>query len=278
MWKAWLCTPGRLRILAYRCLAFIGQRWYGFPQGTIQRLPFDLYMKYGPRVRSTKAAAMKLVSQHTTIPVPWVLDTLQDAHGTCILMTRLPGVSFGEAQTLYDLSSEQLHNFETTLRDWFSQLQSIPLPPTARISSVDGSACHCYRVSHDRCFGPFETEDQLYDYILRSIPKRHHAGLQAKLDILRSRPHCLVFSHADLHPNNLDNSIWKPRVHAEPRLPIRKPDWECAGWYPEYWDYTNALYLRAGYRLWCEVFTSIFPQYGPELEVEDAFWMVGNPF
>ncbi|KAI0717540.1 kinase-like domain-containing protein [Cerioporus squamosus] len=226
-------------------------------------------MKYGPRVRSAEAAAMKLVSQHTTIPVPWMLDTLQDAHGTCILMTRLPSVSFGEEQTLYDLSSEQLRDFETTLRDWFSQLRSIPLPPTARISSINGSACRCYRVSHDRCFGPFETEDQLYDYILRSIPKRHHAGLHAKLDILRSHPHRLVFNYADLHPNNF-------LIH-DGRL-SGWIDWECAGWYPEYWDYTNALYLRAGYHLWCEVFTRIFPQYGPELEVEDAFWMVGNPF
>ena len=269
MWKAWLYTPGSIRLLAYRCLAFIAQRWYGYPQETAQRLPFNLYMKYGPRVRNAEVIAMKLVSKYTTIPVPRVLDTLQGGRGTCILMARLPGVSFGEEQSLYDLSAEQVRDFETTLRDWFSQLRSIPLPPAARISSIDGSACCCFRVSHNHCFGPFETEGQLYDHILRTIPTRHHAALHAKLDILLSRPHRLVFSHADLHPTNF--LIHNGRLSGW-------IDWECAGWYPEYWDYTNALYLRPGYRLWGEVFTRIFPQYGPELEVEEAFWMVANPY
>ncbi|KAI0367531.1 kinase-like protein [Pilatotrama ljubarskyi] len=269
LWGTWLTVPGRLRMLVYTCLAFVGRKFYGPPEGHTQRIPFNMYMKYGARVRKDEAVAMEMVLRHTRIPIPRVLDTLQGSRGTCIIMTRLPGVSFGREQTLYDLSPEQLQDFEDTLRDWFTQLRNILVPPSATISSIAGNACRCYRVSHDHDFGPFQTEEQLQEHLLRSVPKRHHATLRAKLGTLRMRPHRLLFSHGDLHPNNF--------LLQEGRL-TGWIDWECAGWFPEYWDYTNALYLRTGYRLWCEVFTRIFPQYGPELAVEDAFWMVANPW
>ncbi|KAJ8488332.1 hypothetical protein ONZ51_g3610 [Trametes cubensis] len=253
---------------AYSALAAVGKRLYD-SDGSLQRLPFNLYLKYGPRVRSSEALAMAIVAQYTTIPVPKMLDCLRGDRGVCILMTCLPGTAFGQDQTLYDLSPDQVHDFGDTLRDWFAQLRSIPVPSNAIISSIDGSPCRSYRISHDHDFGPFRSEDDLWDYRFHSVPRRHHPELRVKLDTLRSRPHRLVFSHGDVHPNNF--------LVKDGRL-TGWIDWECAGWFPEYWDYGSALYLRAAYRPWCEIFTNIFPQYRPELEVEDAFWKVANPF
>ena len=81
--------------------------------------------------------------------------------------------------------------------------------------------------------------------------------------------HDVVFTHGDLHFHNV---IVKDG-HISGII-----DWECAGWYPEYWDYTRALFLRANYRPWCNIFTRIFPHYDTELTVEDAFWMVSDPY
>ena len=257
-------------MLAYRALAYVGNRWYGYERdGAAQRLPFNLYMKYGPRVRPAEGVAMEWVTRHTTIPSPRLLDMLQGNLGTCLIMTRFPGVAFGDEQTLYDLSPEQVQAFEDTLRDWFTQLRSIPVPPDATISSVDGSPCRCNRVSCDHDFGPFSTEEGFQAFLFRSVPKPHHAELRAKVETMASRHHRLLFTHADVYPNNF--------LVQDGRL-IGWIDWECAGWYPEYWDYTRALFLRANYRPWCNIFTRIFPHYDTEFTVEDAFWMVSDPY
>ena len=220
-------------------------------------------------MRTAEGVAMKVVTRHTTIPSPRLLDMLQGDRGTCLIMTRLSGAPLGEEQTLQDLCPEQLQSFEDILREWFAQLRSIPVPDDAGVSAIDGGSCFCYRVDNNKEFGPFPSYEKFYDFLLQYAPKRHRPELREKLATISSPPHRLVFCHADIQPANF--------LIQDGRL-VGWIDWECAGWYPEYWDYTTALFGRVLYRPWYELFTRIFPQYGQELEVEQAFWEVTDPW
>ncbi|GBE80527.1 hypothetical protein SCP_0302420 [Sparassis crispa] len=263
----WLRVPPSFRMLGYKCLMFLGQKFYGKASAFVQRLPFNMYAKYGYNVRYAEAVTMKYVKENTSIPVPAVLDVLRDDGGAFILMTRLPGISFGGNYRLGELSATDSSSFEETLRDWFAQLRSLPAPSNA-ISSIDGSPCRSYRINHQSDIGPFTSEEDFLASFFEKMPRRFHDDLHAKMKDLYS-PHQICLTHGDLNPSNLlfyngHLSGWI--------------DWECAGWFPEYWDYTYALYNREMYTEWCELFTRIFPHYEKELELEKAFWAVCNPW
>ncbi|KAH9926398.1 kinase-like domain-containing protein [Fomitopsis serialis] len=261
--------PVVLRLSAYKLLLWIGQRIYNRASAYTQRVPFDLYIKYGPAVRKTEAAATDYVGRHTTIPVPRVLDTFQDSRGdTLIVMTRLPGVPFGLHFDIEDLTLAEAAAFEATLREWLSQLRMLPASSEA-VCAFDGSACRAMSVKQDHDFGPFPTQHEFHDFLYKQVPRRFHEDLRKKAAASHSKPHRIVLTHGDLHPNNI--LIHNGRLSGV-------IDWECAGWFPEYWEYADAVEKRPNYRAWCDVFRRIFPQYEEERAVEEAIRRVANPW
>ncbi|KAF3058601.1 hypothetical protein GL218_05837 [Daldinia childiae] len=90
------------------------------------------------------------------------------------------------------------------------------------------------------------------------------------------RGHKIVFTHADLNPRNIlinqsiqpDGSIgWGVTGIV---------NWEFAGYYPEYWDYTKAIF--EGFR-WTERYNDMVHgvfrkvgDYSREFEVEKKSW------
>lgn len=52
-------------------------------------------------------------------------------------------------------------------------------------------------------------------------------------------------------------------------------DWENAGWFPEYWDYTKAYFVTKLNRRWLGMVDDVFNEYGDyskELGVEQELW------
>ena len=75
-------------------------------------------------------------------------------------------------------------------------------------------------------------------------------------------PHRIVFTHGDLKAHNI---LVNDEGHLSGFL-----DWECAGWCPEYWDFTTAM--RFGRNSWWYQVASILggDQYSAELECDVA--------
>jgi aminoglycoside phosphotransferase len=74
--------------------------------------------------------------------------------------------------------------------------------------------------------------------------------------------HDIVFTHADL---NLRNILVDEMGKISGIV-----DWECAGWYPEYWEYTKMHFtVRSTTRWIADVVDQIFPAYRDELKVEN---------
>ena len=73
--------------------------------------------------------------------------------------------------------------------------------------------------------------------------------------------HDIVFTHGDL---NLRNIL----VDDDGKI-FGNVDWECAGWYPEYWEYTKAHFsARYTIRWTADVIDQDFLGYRNELQVE----------
>lgn len=82
--------------------------------------------------------------------------------------------------------------------------------------------------------------------------------------------HDIVFTHADL---NLRNIL----VDGNGKI-SGIVDWECAGWYPEYWEYTKAHFsARYNVRWTADVFDQVLC-YRDELKAEDLLSSMVPPW
>ncbi|KGO75643.1 Aminoglycoside phosphotransferase [Penicillium italicum] len=94
--------------------------------------------------------------------------------------------------------------------------------------------------------GPFTDEEELHDYLLS--PASGH-GFNSTADFnkalaqateIRKYSHKITFTHGDFKAHNI---LVGDDGHLSAFL-----DWESAGWYPEYWDFTTAS--RYGKNSW----------------------------
>ncbi|KAK7688268.1 hypothetical protein QCA50_008638 [Cerrena zonata] len=196
------------------------------------------------------------VANHTTIPVPTVLDVVPHIKGAAMIMTTLPGDTAGLALHSGELSREV---FEDTMRDWLSQLRALPIPSDGAVSSYTGGQLKSLRVRDER-FGPFPTISAFHEYIGVGPPPIH-----TLLQKSYTKPHRIYFTHGDLHLHNI--------LTRDGKL-TGLLDWECAGWWPEYWEYTIAMYFHRMSSSWSGAFREIFPGYEEELEAEMAIWEI----
>ncbi|KZT07898.1 uncharacterized protein LAESUDRAFT_771110 [Laetiporus sulphureus 93-53] len=169
--------------------------------------------------------------------------------GVYMLMIQMPGQQFGlRIGDLNSLSPRQLQVVEDTLRDWFDQLRSLVPPDPDAVCGFGGYSFKSYRISHMRRVGPFRSQKEFHMKLLEN----YEDELGEIASASHSKPHRICFTHIDF---------------------------ECAGWMPEYWEYTYVLYIQyPHYKEWCDLFTRIFPQYSTELEVEYRLWEFAFPW
>lgn len=123
------------------------------------------------------------------------------------------------------------------------------------VGAVDrGKAIIGRRISMEG--GPFDTEQQFNESnwgdLVQSAPDllRHYAKYALTDD------HEIVFTHADISPRN---------ILVEEGHFIVILDWEDAGWYPAYWEYTQVLRQLKLVPDWPEYISRILP---PKFERE----------
>lgn len=77
------------------------------------------------------------------------------------------------------------------------------------------------------------------------------------------------FTHSDFHPSN--SLVERGRLSSI-------VDWESAGFRPEYWEFTKAMYSKMGGGVMGDIFWRAFGrEYEAELEVERQLWYL-TPF
>ncbi|KAJ5811436.1 hypothetical protein N7474_007737 [Penicillium riverlandense] len=211
---------------------------------TITRLGNNPVVKSGD-LRSHEAATLRCIAANTTIPVPKVHGIhWENGKVASFVMDYMPGKRLDEAWDTLD--SNQKLSIADELHSYINQLRELKGDD---IGAIDRGKAIIGQIASIEG-GPFDSEQQLNEFILGDIVKsapdllRHYAKF-ALMD-----NHEIVFTHADFSPRNI--LVERDRVTAI-------LDWEYAGWYPEHWEYIQALRQLKPMPDWPEYLSHILP-------------------
>lgn len=236
----------------------------------IIELPFGLILKWTDRTRIEEVVAMQ-VARSAGMPVPKVLNCGEHpglpTRRVSILMTRLPG--FPLANSYDALQEEEVEGpWMGELGRCLDAMRTWPSPHgEGSICSIQGTSIRSSRVP-GHLMGPCKSEKELHDYLL-SPASSHGFGsgeeYQNTLAVakkIQTMPHRIVFTHGDFKHHNI---LVDDDGHLSGFL-----DWECAGWCPEYWEYTTAMRFGSG-SWWYQVAAKLGgDRYLAELECDRA--------
>lgn len=194
-------------------------------------------LKRGTRVTRNEEAAMRIVKEQTTVPIPELYGanyfTIQGKEHGNLLMGLVDGCTL----------ESQWDNFGDSTKDricreiWGFVEQLRCVAPPASFSHLfqfgaDGSPSRdiLLRDLHDPPT-PIESDDALRARIYERYLHFNGGSFPQYLPDHLPRSSTTVFTHGDLTPRNImvDSCGWITGIL----------DWELAGWYPDYWEHAN---------------------------------------
>lgn len=298
---------------SFRRIAYLrAQKWCRSGLWNGWRLPLGLGLKFThQRDPLIEVSNIRFVRKHTTIPVPLVLDYLPpvsdsgSSMGGLIVMEWIegeqlstwvldrttwpddfhkyldvlqnpedhPGSNLEQTMTILDGFKPTIDDLDAThimddLRQALAELRAIHSPGDGRVCGIDGGP-----LIWSRCLGnreilpPVESVPAFHQILLDNVAWR--TRMPRIMEIARpvlDKPHRICFTHSDLNASNI--------LVKDGRL-AGIVDWEFAGWYPEYWEYTmlrmQNLHLKPLEAFWEDVGT-FNGQYEEEIAMERALW------
>lgn len=207
-----------------------------------------------------------MVEKFTQIPAPKPIDVLETPNASSLLMTQVPGSPIG--QLLDAITDKQVENVVFDLKRYIAQMRAIPNQVSKfQICNSTGGKILDWRIP-DSQSGElrFETEVDFHNFLTRKMTgdtRRRAAKLHAV-------SHAIVFTHGDLYPRN---------ILAENGKITGIVDWENAGFFLGYWEYTKMHYtVRHVIRWLADVVDQVFEGYRNELRVENMLSDLASPF
>lgn len=187
-----------------------------------------------------------------------MVDVWEQDDTVHIVMTHLRGRRLREV--MHRLSYPECNRLADELGSHVEQLRKIPNNSAFLFCNTLGARIVDHRMP-DRSGGPFSPESEFNNH-LSSHLKCSPAEVVGKENLRED--HRSYFKHCDLHCTNL-------LVHRGRLSGI--VDWECAGYMPEYWEYTKAMYGSLRNSILDSIFRRAFGgRYEAELDVERKFW------
>ncbi|KAI5464362.1 kinase-like domain-containing protein [Mariannaea sp. PMI_226] len=224
-------------------------------------------VKTGPFAHLTEAATMSFVTANTSIPVPRIYCSFVHKNRAFLVMERIRGSSLAEAWRT--LSDADLENIFSQLRRIFQELRALPLPPGTGVESCQGGSLRDSRIARSKPrFGPFKTIHGFHLWLREDLKPEEHPTREDDEDWKRIKEMVAkqdgpwpppVFTHGDLNPFNI--LVRGDRI-------VAIIDWEFAGWYPCYWEYTSAWCGNLTRQAWQDLLTKFLDTYPVELEME----------
>lgn len=216
------------------------------------------------RCHPPEVQAREYIHQHTSIPVPKAMSISREegTQGEDVIMQRIKGEPLAVAWPKMTEASKQA--VATELAGYIEQMQQLVPPKPGFVGSVLMGTGYDHRFGGDQ-FGPFDNIEAFYAYILR-----HNSldGWKGESDVVQvySNPNSYTtkFTDGDLVPSNIIVKDGKIAAII---------DWETAGWFPEYWEYTKIHYQWRPYREeYYQAIDRVLMRYPVELRAEQAIW------
>lgn len=249
-----------LTVAAVKCL------WRFRPHtGPVLFLSRKLCVKVGSFQHLSEAATMQFIAKHTSIPVPKVYCAFKRKGWTYIVMERIDGrmVSLDWASRTEESKAKIL----AQLKDMVDEMRRLSPPTNARVANVDGGSLYDSRLPGKLGdwgrFGPFNIVQDFHRYLRRNVDA--HPNLPAEVNDLIAHHERVsplpCFTHGDLSSFNI-------LVRGDNVVGII--DWETAGWYPSYWEYTTALNKNPYNRFWQKEMAEVLEPRPKDLAMEEV--------
>ncbi|KAF1997084.1 hypothetical protein P154DRAFT_606910 [Amniculicola lignicola CBS 123094] len=200
-----------LTLLAIKLLKRFRKR-----NGTVLFLSKNVCVKYGSNISLSEASSIQFAAKYTLVPVP------RRIHGD--------PVGLGWLKRLEESWVKILHQ----LKDMVGEMRRIIPLIGIGVAYVDGGPLHNpWLPGTLNSFGPFKTVQDFHRHLrggfeAHLVHKLEISELILQQDKLQS---ALVFTYGDLSSLN---------VLASGDKVVGIINWETAGWYPSYWEYTTA--------------------------------------
>ncbi|KAL2137847.1 hypothetical protein VTI28DRAFT_8003 [Corynascus sepedonium] len=253
------------RLLTLLALDTTGQL-YG-SRGPCVPISRHLIVKTGPFAHLTEAATLEFVARKTSIPLPRVHSAFVHKNRAIIVMDRLRGVSLAKAWRR--LSEKDLDAIFQQLRSIFQELRALPPPPGCGIESCVGGSLRDSRIPRSwPLFGPFKTTLEFHLWLRHGLQPKDHPDpeededwddIKAMVQRQDGPWPPPVFTHGDLSPSN---------ILVRGNCVVGIIDWEFAGWYPCYWEYTSAWQAHLTRQGWEEAIKQFLDPYDHEQKME----------
>ena len=235
----------------------------------VVRVGEHFMVKYGPGVRLQEGENMLFVQQSSNVPVPTLYALFHDEEtgNNFIVQEYIPGQDmFRYWDTLDQAGKEAV---ASQLRRHLDELRSIPSP--GYYGGVWRQPIMDFYLTGGMDVGPrpdtpaCDTEEEWVEAMLTMgqdiyaveppmryewLKTMYHSGL---------RGHEPVFTHGDLDRGNI-------LVRDDGTLVLI--DWEYAGWYPSYWEFSNMSIVVSHRDDWCLWLSRFLQEYALE-----AGWM-----
>lgn len=203
----------------------------------VRFFPFGLCLKEAHgRTMHNEANALRLVEEHTTVPTPKLIDFVTQGETGFILMTRVPGDRLDTV--LYRMTHEDRRELGRDIGRCIAQWRRITNNnPQYQIANTLGGPVYDHRFEERQC-GPYNTNADFADYLTEYLEDKRQ---ERPLSAMYGNKLSIYFTHSDLHRTNI--FVQQGRLSGI-------VDWEHAGFKPEYWGYTKALWPSRGIFSW----------------------------
>ncbi|RMZ90941.1 hypothetical protein DV736_g1833, partial [Chaetothyriales sp. CBS 134916] len=228
-------------------------------RGCVLLLSKGWCVKYGQLVSLSEAASMRFIAEHTSVPVPRVICAFTRHGITYIVMERIDGEIIGKGWL--NRSAESQSKILSQVKQMIKEIRAIPPPPGQGVANVDGGPVYDGRLpGPSQYFGPFRNIEEFHRKLRTGMD--YNPGNDPKLNELvdlhgGSWP--LVFTHGDLSSLN---------ILARGDKVVGIVDWETAGWFPAYWEYTTACQVNPQNSFWRAEIDRFLDPYLKELLME----------
>lgn len=169
------------------------------PVGSTTTTP-TTYIKHGRSNQVQREVdAMHFIRQHTSIPIPSVIEVHVDESDTersWFTMTVIPGSCLTDAWP--NMQEEAREAAQTELRFFLQEMRAIPPPTPVHIGSCTGGPAYDHRLNNGWPCGPFASESDFNDFLVAPVARCPKKELVKHYRQQLSDNHGVVFTHADL--------------------------------------------------------------------------------
>lgn len=216
-------------------------------------------VKYGRRVHLSEASTLLFISEHTSIPVPKVYCAFTHSGRTYIVMERIKCDMIGSGWL--KRSQQSKAKLLSQLKSMILEMQELQPPDNIGVASVDGGSFFDCRISGALRHGPFRTLQDFHKHLRMDMEfdPTFDSDIQDMMKQQDNNTWPLKFTHGDL--SSLNILVINGTI-------IRIIDWETAGWFPSYWEYTTICQLNPQNTFWINEIDKFLQPMPAELAME----------